>query len=105
MGLEPSYIDAFNMLNPLFNPASPSNFCNLTDPQVLTWLAAAEIETNLTKRYELFGNLQYRLFEVLYAHIPLMASKTITIHGIDIQGYPYNQLGIFLAWSIYRGSA
>jgi len=101
----PNYIDAFNMLDALFNPGSPSNFCNLTDPQVLAWLAAAAVETNITKRYELFGMLQYRLFEVLYAHMPLWATLGRTIHGIDIQGYPYNQLGIFLAWPIYRGLA
>ena len=101
----PNYIDAFDMLDPLFNPASPSNFCNLTDPQVLAWLATAAVETNMSKRYELFGNLQYRLFEVLYAHMPLWANLGRTIHGFDIQGYPYNQLGIFLAWPIYRGTA
>jgi ABC-type transport system substrate-binding protein len=101
----PNYIDAFNILDPLFNPDSPSNFCNLTDPQILAWLAAAAVETNITNRYEIFGNLQYRLFEVLYAHMPLFASLGRTIHGIDIQGYPYNQLGIFLAWPIYRGTA
>jgi ABC-type transport system substrate-binding protein len=104
-GWGPSYIDAFTMLDPLFNPASPSNFCNLSDPQVLMWLAAAAVETNITKRYKLFGNLQYRLFEVLYAHMPLFASKTITGHGANIQGIPYNQLDFFLAWPIYRESA
>ena len=102
-GWKPYYIDAFTMLDPLFNPVSQSNFCNLTDPQILAWLSAAKVETNITKRYEIFGNLQYRLFEVLYAHIPLWASKTVTVHGVDIQGYPYNQLEIFLAWPIYRG--
>jgi len=101
----PNYIDAFDMLDPLFNPVSPSNFCNLTDPQVLAWLTAAAVETNLTKRYELFGNLQYRLFEVLYTHMPLFATLGRTVHGVDIQNYPYNQLGIFLAWPIYRGTA
>ncbi|MHA1241750.1 MAG: ABC transporter substrate-binding protein [Promethearchaeota archaeon] len=102
-GWKPYYIDAFTMLDPLFNPVSQSNFCNLTDPQILAWLSAAKIETNITKRYEIFGNLQYRLFEVLYAHMPLWASKTVTVHGVDVQGYPYNQLEIFLAWPIYRG--
>ena len=101
-GWSPDYIDAFNILDRLFNPISASSFCNLTDPQVSTWLASAEIETILTKRYELFGKLQYRLFEVLYVHMPLWATKTFTIHGINIQGYPYNQIGIFLAWPIYR---
>ena len=101
-GWKPDYIDAFNMLNPLFNPNSSSNYCNLTDPQVLAWLAASAVETNMIKRYELFGKLQYRLFEVLYAHMPLWATKTRVVHGIDIQGYLYNGLDIFLAWPIYR---
>jgi len=101
-GGSPDYIDAFNILDKLFNPISASSFCNLTDPQVSTWLASAEIETNLTKKYELFGKLQYRLFEVLYAHMPLWATlRSPIIHRVYFKGYPYNQLGIFLAWPIY----
>ena len=101
-GWSPDYIDAFNILDKLFNPISTLNFCNLTDPQVSTWLASAEIETNLTKRYELFGKLQYRLFEVLYAHMPLWATlRCPIIHHVYIKGYPYNQLGSFFAWPIY----
>ena len=101
-GWSPDYIDAFNILDKLFNPISASSFCNLTDPQVSTWLASAEIETNLTKRYELFGKLQYRLFEVLYVHMPLWAIlRSPIIHRVHFKGYPYNQLGIFLAWPIY----
>ena len=101
-GWSPDYIDAFNILDRLFNPISASSFCNLTDPQVSTWLASAEIETNLTKRYELFGKLQYRLFEVLYAHMPLWATlRSPIIHRTYFKGYPYNQLGSFFAWPIY----
>jgi ABC-type transport system substrate-binding protein len=101
-GRSPDYIDAFNILDALFNPISASSFCNLTDPQVSTWLASVEIETNLTRRYELFGKLQYRLFEVLYVHIPLWATlRCPIIHSVYIKGYPYNQLGSFFAWPIY----
>ncbi len=101
-GWSPDYIDAFNILDKLFNLISASNFCNLTDPQVSTWLASAEIETILTKRYELFGKLQYRLFEVLYAHMPLWATlRSPIIYRTYFKGYPYNQLGSFFAWPIY----
>ncbi|GAI91343.1 unnamed protein product, partial [marine sediment metagenome] len=31
-GRSPDYIDAFNILDALFNPISASSFCNLTDP-------------------------------------------------------------------------
>jgi len=34
--------------------------------------------------------------------MPLWATKTRVVHGIDIQGYLYNGLDIFLAWPIYR---
>jgi ABC-type oligopeptide transport system substrate-binding subunit len=93
------------MLDPLFNKNSASNYIQLNDSIVQGWLEAAAVETNITNRYELFSKLQHRLFEVLYAHIPLFANLGRVVHGIDIKGYPYNQLGSFLAWPIYRESA
>jgi ABC-type transport system substrate-binding protein len=104
-GWGPDFIDAFTMLDPLFNKNSASNYIQLNDSIVQGWLEAAAVETNITNRYELFSKLQHRLFEVLYAHIPLFANLGRVVHGIDIKGYPYNQLGSFLAWPIYRESA
>ena len=101
-GWGPDYIDAFTMLDPLFNKISASNFLQLNDSIVQGWLEAAAVETNITKRYELFSKLQHRLFEVLYVHTPLFASLRRAVHGVDVKGYPYNQLGSFLAWPIYR---
>lgn len=100
--LNHEYIDAFNKLDLIFNPNSTANYCNLTDFQVSSWLATAQEEVNLTKRYELLGNLQYRLFEVLYTNIPLWANKSVVVHSIDIKGCLYNQLEIFLVRPMYR---
>jgi ABC-type transport system substrate-binding protein len=101
----PNYIDAFDMLDPLFNPVSPSNFINLTDSEIIQWLADAAVETDIPTRYAIFSKIQHKLFEVLYAHTPLMASLGRTVHGVDIQNMAYNALDNFIAWPIYRGTA
>ena len=103
VGWGPDYIDAFNMLDPLFNPASAANFINLTDTEIVNWLNLASTETDIPTRYNLFSLIQHKLFEVLYAHTPLMASLGRSVHGIDIQGMAYNALGNFIAWPMYRG--
>jgi ABC-type transport system substrate-binding protein len=103
IGWIPDYIDAFNMLDPLFNPASASNFINLTDSLIVTWLEDAATETDLGVRYDIFSDIQHRIFEVIYAHSPLMATLGRAVHGIDIQGRAFNALGNFIAWPIYRG--
>jgi len=103
IGWIPDYIDAFNMLDPLFNPDSASNFINLTDSTIVGWLEDAATETNLVIRYEIFSDIQHRIFEEIYAHSPLMATLGRAVHGIDIQGRAFNALGNFIAWPIYRG--
>lgn len=105
VGWGPDYIDAFNMLDPLFNPASAANFINLTDSEIVGWLEDASTETDIPTRYNLFSLIQHKLFEVLYAHTPLMASLGRSVHGYDIQDMAYNALGNFIAWPIYRGLA
>jgi ABC-type transport system substrate-binding protein len=102
VGWGPDYLEAFNMLDPLFNKYSASNFVQLNDTIVQGWLEAAAAEANTTLRYELYGNLQYRLFEVLYVHMALFANLGRQVHGIDIKDYPYNVLNNFYIWPAYR---
>ena len=102
VGWGPDYVDAFNMLDPLFNPASASNFVNISDATIIGWLLAAASETDLTIRNGLFSDIQHRLFEVLYVHMPLWATLGRVVHGIDIKGYPYNQMSNTLLWPVYR---
>ncbi len=105
VGWGPDYIDAFNMLDPLFNPASASNFINLTDPDIINWLALASAETDTAARYALFAQIQQKLFEVLYAHTTLFASLGRAVHGVDIMDYPYNQMSNLILWPIWRDTA
>jgi len=93
VGWGPDYPDAFNMLDPLFNPASPSSFVNLSDATVIGWLNDAASETDITARNALFSNLQHRLFEVLYVHMPLWATLKREVHSVYLTSYPYNSLG------------
>ena len=102
VGWGPDYVDAFNMLDPLFNPASASNFVNISDAQTVAWLLDAASETDITARNILFSNIQHRLFEVLYVHMPLWATLGRVVHGVDIKGYPYNQMSNTLLWPVYR---
>jgi ABC-type transport system substrate-binding protein len=104
VGWGPDYIDAFNMLDPLFNPDSAANFINLTDSEIVGWLEDAATETDIPTRYALFSLIQHKLFEVLYAHTPLMASLGRSVHSKDIEAMAYNALGNFIAWPIYRNS-
>ncbi len=90
------------MLDPLFNPASASNFVNISDAQTVAWLLDAASETDITARNILFSNIQHRLFEVLYVHMPLWATLGRVVHGVDIKGYPYNQMSNTLLWPVYR---
>ena len=105
IGWIPDYIDAFNMLDPLFNPASSSNFSNCTDQILIDWLEDAATETDLVVRYDLFSQIQHRIFEVLFVHSPLMATLGRAVHGKDIQGRAFNALGNFIAWPIYRNAS
>ena len=90
------------MLDPLFNPASASNFVNISDTQIIDWLNLAASETDIPTRNGYFSDIQHRLFEELYVHMPLWATLGRTVHGVDIKGYPYNQMGNTLLWPVYR---
>lgn len=102
VGWGPDYVDAFNMLDPLFNPASASNFVNISDASIISWLDAASSETDIPTRNNYFSLIQHRLFEVLYVHMPLWATLGRAVHGVDIKGYPYNQMANTLLWPVYR---
>jgi ABC-type transport system substrate-binding protein len=102
VGWGPDYLDAFNMLDPLFNPASSSNFVQLDDAKVLTWLNAMATETDEATRLALAGMIQWRLYERLYVHMPLWLDLLYYVHLAEIKGVPYNAMQNFWAYPIYR---
>lgn len=94
-GRGPDYLDTFNMLDPLFNNASASNFIQLNDPLVQDLLKQAGEETNPVARFNLFQRLQYILFIKEVVHMPLWASLQHIVHQEGLTNFPYNVLNYF----------
>ncbi|MHA1212183.1 MAG: NosD domain-containing protein, partial [Candidatus Heimdallarchaeota archaeon] len=94
VGWKADYPDPFTLLDPLFNPASVSNFVNISDASIISWLNDAASETDITARNVLFSNLQHRLFEVLYVHMPLWATLKRDVHLVYLKDYPYSSLEV-----------
>jgi ABC-type transport system substrate-binding protein len=102
VGWGPDYLDAFNMLDPLFNPASSSNFVQLDDAQTLAWLDQMASETNQTTRLHLAGMIQWRLYERLYVHMPLWLDLLYYVHLASVKNVPYNAMQNFWAYPIIQ---
>jgi ABC-type transport system substrate-binding protein len=102
VGWGPDYLDAFNMLDPLFNPASSSNFVQLNDAKLLTWLNDLATNPDTNERLKLAGMIQWRLYERLYVHMPLWLDLLYYVHLAEIDGVPYNAMQNFWAYPIYR---
>lgn len=98
IGWGPDFNDPINMLDPLFNPTSSSNFFKINDPQVTTWLTDAFTETVEATRLDLLRNVQGRLFDERYGIFGLMClwtSLVRIVHKTTLLGVPYNDLGEF----------
>jgi peptide/nickel transport system substrate-binding protein len=102
VGWGPDYLDAFNMLDPLFNPASSSNFVQLNDATLIGWLNDLATEPDTDERLKLAGMIQWRLYERLYVHMPLWLDLLYYVHLAEIDGVPYNAMQNFWAYPIYR---
>ena len=96
VGWAPDYLDAFNMINPLFGELGGSNWVGLdstNSPDVQTWLSELSEETDPAERINLAHKIQERLFSAetgLLVQAPLFSSKLSYVHGAHLQDYPYN---------------
>jgi peptide/nickel transport system substrate-binding protein len=102
VGWGPDYLDAFNMLDPLFNPASASNFGQIDIAEVTAALTAAIAEPDFATRNEYYEKCQYLLYEKNFVHMPLWATYQQFVHEIELEDYPYNTLGNLYVWPAYR---
>ncbi len=102
VGWGPDYFDAYNMLDPLFNPHAPYNFGQIDIPLVNELLHNASIETDISERNEIYQHLQYVLFQKEFVHMPLWASYQYTVHAAYLKNVPYSPLDRFYAWPIYE---
>ncbi|MFX1420427.1 MAG: ABC transporter substrate-binding protein, partial [Promethearchaeota archaeon] len=101
IGWGADYIDAYNILGPLFSNSSQANFACVNDPYLQSLFEQVLIEPNTTKREQTYKHIQSYLFEIStpdhewkYPHAPLFASYGYYAHHIDVTGYQYDPRSI-----------
>jgi ABC-type transport system substrate-binding protein len=108
IGWCPDYLDAFNMLDPLFNNLSHSNFAHVNDPYLQSKFVEASQQPDVLLRQQIYMHIQSYLYEERtpmhewkYPHTPLFASLQTYVHGTHLQGVLYNSLNLLEAHSMY----
>ncbi|MEE9377630.1 MAG: ABC transporter substrate-binding protein [Candidatus Lokiarchaeia archaeon] len=105
----PDYINPFNMIDPLFNPQSSSNFCHLNDSSpggLVEQLTAGGLELDLEAQYEYWKGIQSYIYDInrplnpaSHAHISGFVGLVQSIHKVGLIRDDYNVLS---AWYIER---
>ncbi|UCC21004.1 MAG: ABC transporter substrate-binding protein [Promethearchaeota archaeon] len=95
------YLDAYNILGPLFGNTSEANFANVNDPYLESLLEQSLIEHDATTRQQIYMHIQSYLFEVntpmhewKYPQAPLFISYGYYAHHIDVMGFQYDPRNI-----------
>jgi ABC-type transport system substrate-binding protein len=102
LGWGPDYLDPFNMLDPLFNPISSSNYAQVNDTTLDAMMALALETTDDAARNNIYKDIQWYMSEVGYFHVYLYHSKIYYVHSADLYGVPYNAMERFEAYGIRR---
>ncbi len=102
VGQGPEYFETFNMIDPLVNNASDSNFAKINDPYLQSLLAQTAAETNATARYLLYKKLQGYIIDVQSYHMPLQHDIIYFIHIKTLKGFPYNCMRYLYWYPTYR---
>jgi ABC-type transport system substrate-binding protein len=102
VGWEPDYFETFNMIDPLVNPISSSNFARINNPQINSLLAAALAETNTSERYLIYEKLQSIIIDKEFYHMPMEYDKVSFVHVATLKGIPYNSLRNLYWYPTYR---
>ena len=93
VGWGPDYLDPFNLLDPLFNPATMSNSAQVNDPYLNYCLTLALRTTDQVARDNIYKHLQYYLANVLYPHAFGYHPKITIIHSANLTNVPDNSFG------------
>ncbi len=102
VGWGPDYFETFNMIDPLVNNASDSNFAQINDPYLQDLLAQTAAETNTAARYLLYEKLQGYIIDVQAYHMPLEYDKLYHVHAESLKAYPYNSMRNLYFYPCYR---
>ena len=104
VGWSPDYFSPYNMIAPLFSNQSASNSAQYHNHTVEMWLDEILSETNATKRAELYSKILHQIVEIdmpyafgYHPYVPFTHSK-------DLKGVPYNAMGRFYFYPMYRDS-
>jgi ABC-type transport system substrate-binding protein len=95
LGWGPDYIEAYNMLHPLFSSNSDSNFGQVDIPLVNSLLSDAANEIDIPTRLAIYEQLQYILFLQEFVHMSLFADYKYVVHLTNLLNFPYHQLNAF----------
>jgi ABC-type transport system substrate-binding protein len=102
VGWGPDYFETFNMIDPLVNEASSSNFAQIQDPTLQAFLEATAAETDTLTRYDMYEWLQWYIHDVQYYHMPLEYDKLYHVHAANMKGFPYNSMRNLYWYPTYR---
>jgi peptide/nickel transport system substrate-binding protein len=103
IGWMPDYLDPYNMIDPLFNPASYADSGQVNDTVLLDMLDDALAETNTNLRNDIYKKIQWYMATVGYYHAPTYHSKITANHGANIYGVQTNAMGTLKIFPMYRG--
>ncbi|MFW9825732.1 MAG: ABC transporter substrate-binding protein [Candidatus Thorarchaeota archaeon] len=104
----PDYLDAFNMLNPLFNINSTACFSRINDTYLTSLLLDASKEFDSNLRDEICKEIQSYIFDLNFdnpatlTHAPLPTSIVYNVHKTDLKGILYNVIEISSIYHWYR---
>ncbi|MHA1234470.1 MAG: hypothetical protein ACTSQL_05215, partial [Promethearchaeota archaeon] len=102
IGWDPDYLSPYNMIAPLFSNQSASNSAQYHNHAVEMWLDEVLSEINATKRAELYSKILHQIVEVDMPHAFGYHPYQHSVHSADLEGVPYNALGSFYAYPMYR---
>ncbi len=98
----PDYFETFNMIDPLVNPASSSNFARIDNPEINALLDLTVAETDTAQRYKYYKKLQYLVIDKFTYHMPLMYDTFYYVHTYSLKGFPYNCMRRLYWYPTYR---
>ncbi len=108
IGWCPDYLDAFNMLDPIFNNQSGSCFSRISDPVLISMIESAAAITDPIARQTAYMDIQSYLFDITrpvnpasYCHIPGWVFLIQQTHIKSLKGVGYNVMAMFDCWNWY----
>jgi len=105
VGWGPDYFETFNMIDPLVNPASSSNFARINNPQINMYLSLAAAETDTATRYSYYEKLQYLIMDKYQYHMGVEYDKLYFVHANTLKNFPYNTMRNLYWYPTYRETA